>query len=204
MNPRVLLVLRSGGVYEAEDVRRLAEGIRDNLPRAEVVCLSDVPVEGVEVIPLEYGWPGWWSKMEMFRPDIQGGFLYLDLDTIITGDLSDLASLNCLAVMRDVYRPNGLQSAVMFVPEADRAEVWQAFTADPEKHIRECVTTERWGDQGFLEGFWLDRATRIQDALPGQVESYKAANMAERGVPRNCRAVVFHGQPKPRDLKWAI
>nr|WP_145924153.1 hypothetical protein [Halomonas elongata] len=39
--------------------------------------------------PLAHGWPGWWSKLELFRPH-GGDLLYLDLDTVVRGDLQPL------------------------------------------------------------------------------------------------------------------
>ncbi|ASY62514.1 putative morphogenetic function [Sinorhizobium sojae CCBAU 05684] len=164
------------------------------------VCLTDMHVL-CDMVPLEEGWPGWWSKMELFRADIAGDLLYFDLDTIITGDLSDMASIGRLAIMRDVYRPDGLQSSVMFIPEAVRKQVWEVFTEDPAHYMAQYSCG---GDQAFLELLWLGKAAIWQDVLPGQVQSYKAAHMAERGVPDNCRAVIFHGRPKPRDIGWKL
>lgn len=203
MIKRILFVLRSGGVYDAEDVRRLAMGVQSNLPGAEIACLTDVAfdIPGVQAIPLKYDWPGWWSKIEMFRPDIPGGFLYMDLDSIITGDLSDMAGIGRLAIMRDVYRPDGLQSSVMFITEECKAEVWDTFTADPARYMQQYAGG---GDQAFLEPIWSGKAAIWQDCLPGQIASYKANHIAERGLPDNCRAAIFHGQPKPRDIGWTL
>jgi len=39
--------------------------------------------------PLQNNWPGWWSKVELFRPGLfEGRVLYIDLDTLILKDLS--------------------------------------------------------------------------------------------------------------------
>jgi hypothetical protein len=199
--PTVACVLRSGGDYDAEDVRRLHEGVKAHLPGARFVCLSDVDVP-CERIPLRHDWPGWWSKMELFAPWIEGDLLYFDLDTIIVGQLSDFSGqLNRLAIMRDVMRPDGLQSSVMFLPEAHRAAVWCAFTADPAGNMRRFS----WGgDQAFLESLWLPDVARIQDLLPGQIVSYKADVRRLGRVPENARAVVFHGKPRPREIGWSI
>lgn len=54
------------------------------------VCLSNVGVP-VERVPLEHDWPGWWAKVELFRPGLfNGPTLYLDLDTLPVGDLEEL------------------------------------------------------------------------------------------------------------------
>jgi hypothetical protein len=197
---RVACVLRSGGDYGPDDVRRLRGGVEAHLPGARFVCLSDVDVP-CERIPLRHDWPGWWAKLNLFSPEITGDFLYLDLDTIITGDLSDLASLNRLAIMRDVYRPTGLQSSCMFLPEVDRAPVWQSFMVDP---IARMKAFAYGGDQAFLESLWIKRISRIQDLLPGQLVSYKADVRKLGRVPDNARAVIFHGLPRPRDIGWQL
>jgi hypothetical protein len=199
---RVACVLRSGGDYGPDDVRRLQDGVEAHLPGARLVCLTDA--EGnitVPSIPLRHDWPGWWAKMELFAPWIEGDLLYLDLDTIVTGDLSDLASLNRLAIMRDVYRTAGLQSSCMFLPEAVRAPVWEAFTARPESLMQ---AFSGGGDQAFLESLWLPGPSRIQDLLPGQLVSFKKDVRPLGRVPDNARAVIFHGLPRPRDIGWKI
>jgi len=195
---RVAFVLRSGGEYTADHVLRLRDQVRAHLD-APIICLSDVAVEGVETIPLKYNWPGWWSKMELFRPDLDGDLLFFDLDTSIVGDLADIAAINRLAIMRDVYRPHGLQSSIMYVPDdRDRETIWSAWMVHPARRMREH---RRGGDQEFLERFWLPQACRWQDALPGQVVSYKA-DVLGKGVPENARVVVFHGKPRPWQVGW--
>jgi len=55
----VICVLRSGGQYDAEWVRKLRDGVKRNLARPHrFVCLSDVDVP-CERIPLQHDWPGW-------------------------------------------------------------------------------------------------------------------------------------------------
>lgn len=196
----VACVLRSGGEYDVEDVIRLEAGIRTHLLGARFICFSDIPMRCVTV-RLEHAWPGWWSKLEIFRPEIEGDLLYADLDTIITGDLSDMAGIGKLTIMRDVYRPDGLQSSVMYIPQSEKRRVWEAFRSRPDIHMRRH---SGGGDQAFLETLWLGGAAIWQDELPGQVVSYKAGKIAENGVPADCRAVVFHGRPKPRDIGWTL
>ena len=197
----IACVLRSGGAYDAEDVARLRDGVAAHLGEHRFLCLSDVDVP-CERVGLDEDWPGWWSKLEMFRPDIAGDLLFFDLDTIITGDLSDMAGINRLTIMRDVYRPDGLQSSVMFIPQAEKRQVWETFTEAPDEYMAQY---SGGGDQAFLEPLWGGgKASIWQEVLPGQVQSYKAAHMAEHGVPDNCRAVIFHGLPKPRGINWTL
>jgi hypothetical protein len=55
------------------------------------VCLSNVCVP-CERIPLTEGWPGWWSKLELFKHDLGERVLYLDLDVLVTGSLDELVN----------------------------------------------------------------------------------------------------------------
>jgi hypothetical protein len=204
---RVAFVLRSGGEYRPEHVERLAMQVEAHLPGAEIVCLSDVPVP-VERIALVNRWPGWWSKMELFAPWVEGDLLYLDLDSAVVGDLTDMASIDRLTIMRDVYRAEGLQSSVMFLPEMDRARVWREWMRKPEvwMGMYRCG-----GDQAFLERLWLGKATIWQDTLPGQVVSYKVdvrqavrtdREFGNGTVPDGARVIAFHGKPRPWDVGW--
>lgn len=204
MTAAVVLVLRSGGPYVVDDVHRLADQCEAWLPGARVICLSDVPVAPVARVPLDYDWPGWWAKMELYRPDLLGDFLFLDLDTIVRGPLDPFARLGRLALLRDFYRngqrgkPDGLGSGLMFLPEQDRGAIWRAWSAAPAIAMQQCGI---YGDQRFLERHWLKTAARLQDLLPGQVASYKASTAEERQA---ASVVCFHGKPKPRDVGWMV
>ncbi|AJY44667.1 hypothetical protein [Martelella endophytica] len=194
---RVVCVLRSGGEYGPEHVLRLQRQV-SLFSQADFLCLSDCAIDGVDTLPLLFDWPGWWAKMELFRPDIAGPLFYLDLDMAITGPLADLMAIGRLAIMRDVYRPDGLQSAAMLLPEADRRPVWNAWISDPRSAMRRF---RRGGDQSFLEQLWLRRAVRLQDELPGSIVSYKA-DVRETGNIGVASIVAFHGKPRPWDVGW--
>lgn len=169
----------------------LSQQVERWLPSSRFVCLSDITVPGVETLPLEHSWPGWWAKMCMFSPRVKGDILYFDLDTLILGSLTEIAKVDRLTILRDFYRPHGLQSAMMYLPEADRAEVWNAFAANPAAAMMSCA---RGGDQEFLERFYLNRAARWQDVVPGQIVSLKVH--CKSGVPAGTRVVCAHGKPK--------
>lgn len=197
---RVALVLRSGGVYKPSHVQVLARQIRTWLPGADVFCLADVDVPEVPVTRLDYDWPGWWSKMELFRPDISGDLLYFDLDTVIRGPLDDIAAVNRLTLLRDLYckgehRYDRLQSAVMYLPKACRAEIWHAFLADSRRAIRNHTIG---GDQEFLEKHWQTKAARWQDIVGNQIVSYKVH--CRSGIPEGARVICAHGKPKLWDV----
>lgn len=201
---RVMMVLRTGGDFKPEHVGALARQIEQNLPGADIACLSDVDVP-CQRIPLQHDWPGWFSKMELFRPDIDGTILYMDLDTVIVGDLSEIASVDRLTMLSDFYKPERPASGVMLLPEQYRAEVWRKWMINPARSMAMCGTL---GDQLFI-GEACPHAHRWQDVVPGQIVSYKAHVRAKTGhrfdkgngnVPSNTRIICFHGKPRPWDV----
>lgn len=185
-----ICVLRRGAEFGPRNVQWLAKQIPG------LVCLSDVAIPGVETISLQYNWPGWWAKLELFRPDIDGDLLYFDLDTVITGALEDLDGVGKTTMLSDFYRRELPASGLMYIAQADKAAVWAEFTCNPQQHIDRCTTRDCWGDQGFLRG--VLSPLRWQHVLPGKVVSYKAH--CGNGLPSETAVVCFHGQPRP----WAV
>lgn len=215
-NLTVCTVLRSGGIYEPKHVERLREQVEKHLPGAPFVALSDQHLKNTKRVRLEHqSWTGWWAKMELFRPDLRGDILYFDLDTDILGSLEDIASVGKLTLLRDFYRDgvrkpeNGLGSGVMYLPEVDRAEVWEAWNRDTFRTMS-ALRARGLGDQTFLESLWLGKAARWQDLVPGQIVSYKVhcnpqwKAGATGSVPEGARVVVAHGRPKPWSVDWRL
>ena len=207
-SPTVACVLRSGGEYRPEHVVSLYRGVQkhwriDRLGYLRMICLTDVRFvqAGVECVRLIGDWPGWWSKMELFRPDIPGDLLYIDLDTVIVGDLAAVANVKRLTVLRDFYHKDKLDrqgwvgSGLMYLPEACRAPIWPRWLLDPQGHM---ARHGRGGDQKLLQAEIGAEAARWQDVLPDQVVSYKIHVKANGGkVPPGARVVCFHGKPRP-------
>jgi len=201
----IACVLRSGGDYDSEYVERLHAGVAEHLPIPHrFVCLSDVPVP-CERITLRFDWPGWWAKMNLFAPGLAGDVLYFDLDTVINGDLTDIASVGRLAMLNGFYdsrkklgtgqRPVA-GTGLMYLTEADRAEIWKRWITAPSQYMR-----DNRGDQNFIDPIVGHRAARWQTKLPGQVVSFKL-NVRPASGHENARAVCFHGKPRPRDVNW--
>jgi hypothetical protein len=194
----VACVLKSGGIYDTSWVERLKEGVKKYLPLDHMfVCLSDVPTTAI-TIPLKHNWPGWWSKIELFKLD--GPVLYFDLDTIITGDLSDIAvQQGEFTALRDFYREDGLGSGMM-AWNASMQKLYDLFLQNPTGIM------DRYrgrGDQRFIEDNIVHWA-RWQDKLPGQVVSYKVHVKENKMAPANARVVCFHGDPKPDKIAWNL
>lgn len=208
---KVATVLRSGGEFTPAHVLWLKRQVHEKFG---FVCFSDVPIEGVDVIPLEHDWPGWWAKMEIYNPvNCSEDLLYLDLDTVITGDISDMATETDFCILSDFYHPDKIQASVVFIPHREKARIWDAFITNPEEIMRRCVVPrENWGDQGFI-GEMVSVPEIWQKKYPGQIVGYKtdiaSQNMPgwhsvrSRGdgtLPPDTRIVCFHGKPRPWDV----
>lgn len=210
MGVTVACVLRMGGEFKPEHVSRLYASVLKHWPegRPRFVAFTDAPDAAAlggcdcctahrpEVRPLVHRWFKWWAKMEMFAPehDDLGTVLYIDLDTIVVGDLTDLAAVAEMTLLRDFYRGERLQSGLMMLTPAARARTWVRWIEDPAKHAR-----AHRGDGEFLHSIWNGRAKVWQDELPGQVVSYKV-DVKSRGVPKDARVICFHGRPRPWDI----
>jgi SAM-dependent methyltransferase len=202
--PTFACVLRSGGEYHAGHVAWLQRQVERHYPHPHrFVCLADVDVD-CERIPLEHDWPGWWAKLELFKHDL-GRVFYLDLDTVIVGDLTPLVDSDPtggFAMLRNMSGHPCAGSGVM-AWTGPRRELYEAFAADPARHQAECVTKTRWGDQGFIQaeleaaGVTIDY---LQDRHPGAIA--RGLHVMERPAPPpECRLVVFNGKPRPWETR---
>lgn len=186
---RVVCVLKSGGEYLPRHVYALQDMCRDFLPDLEFVCLTDASLH-CNTIPLFHNWPGWWSKIELFK--LKPPVLFFDLDTVLLKDCSEIvqnARGREFVILRDVYRghanPKAMQSSMMYW-ERDLSFVYDRFLESPDY----C----EGGDQSFLEKV-IPEAAYWQDLTDGIV-SYKA-NICAHGIRPEDRIVIFHGKPRP-------
>lgn len=191
----VACVLRSGGeTYGPRWVYALRRGLNEHLPDHRFVCLTDVEsIPPMWSRPLRYKWEGWWSKLELFRPGLfEAGerVLYLDLDTLIVGDLSEIASYDGeFGMIRGFYR-DILQSGVMaFRPGPISRAIWDDWLPRPQRRMKEYR-----GDGEYLASRVDGEADQLLDLYPGQIVSYKVHS--REGIPDGARIVCGHGDPR--------
>lgn len=175
-----ICVLRTGGIYTPEHVHRLEEMVWRHYKPTPFICLTDHPEQ--HGIRLRHGWPGWWSKLEVFAHDL-GKTCFLDLDVTICGALDWLDDLPTdhgeVWAMKDALLP-GMNSSVM-VWQGARHHVLNGFDG----------TLHPGGDQRWIETKLRDQ---VQYIHPPRVTSYKVHG------PETGSIVVYHGKPKP----WAV
>ncbi len=195
----VACVLRSGGIYTPDWVYKLQRGVAEHMSRPyRFVALSDMPLQ-CESIALERNWPGWWSKIELFRPGLfRTPVLYFDLDVMIVGQIDDLCTSAGFVMCEDFYRPTSSNSSVMSFA-GGLPHIYERFLANPSKYQQIYDRQRpggRIGDQAFIEDH---AAVSIKHFLAGHVVSYKRHVRPFGDIPENARVVAFHGRPKPPD-----
>lgn len=193
--------LCTGTAYGPEYVEILYSMVRRNLAggfRGRFIVFTDNPslfsdMAGVQTRLVPEPTQSWWDKLYLFSPDaLPAGerVLYFDLDTVITGPLDEIAAYaGPFAILRDAYRPGGLQSSVMAWEAGTLTHIWERWL---EAHRPE----PRGGDQEWIErtcafvDFW-------QAFYPGRFRSYKVD--CQEHVPKGTSVVFFHGRPRPHE-----
>ena len=150
-------------------------------PGAELVCLSDVDVPGVRCARLKYGYPDWWCKMEIFRPEIRGDFLLTDLDNVFVGPLDDILNVNTYVTQR------GESNALAYMTEDVRAAVWEEWMRDPAGHMKKWTSKNtpirgQYGDGGYVHSL-MCATKHWEDLFPGQVTNIAQIGIAAKGIP---------------------
>jgi hypothetical protein len=200
---RFLCVLKSGGLYDKEWVRKLRDAVKRNCTKDHrFACLSDVEVP-CERINLIHDWPGWWSKIELYRPGvIEEPTLYLDLDTVITGNIDHLTDLQYdFAMLQNFHQRGFVNSSLVWFRNKDLVphKVYEKFLKMPEAYMAHHKRTQHdsyIGDQAFV---WDALGGRIPLLSLPTLKSYKYH--CRNALPKDASIVVFHGPPRPSEIK---
>lgn len=180
--------------YSPEHVERLMRQVEGRLSQPyRFLCLTntDVPCERV---PLVTGWPGWWAKLELFRPGLFKGqrdrILYLDLDVTVTGPLDELADFPAPFVICKNFLSMGFNSSVMAWDHGAVSDLYTDFKAS--------MMQRPGGDQA-----WIFRkhpeAAKFPRAWCRSYRLDEATGQRSAGM----RVRIYHGEVKPWDLEVA-
>jgi len=190
----VTCVLRSGGVFKRLHVDKLRRSVERWLSaKHEFVCLDDDK--------LEHGWPGWWSKIELFKPGrFSGRVLYIDLDNVICGPLDPLIYGTGPVFMRDLH-VDMISSAVMAWDAGDLDHIYESFAADPEDAMdgkHRPAGQAIYGDQSWIHKQMRGKPYQyMQHIRPGSICSW-------RDEPGKASIACFFHRDKPwNSTGWA-
>ena len=220
---RVVLCIKWGDLYPTAYVNLLFRAVTDNMSNAfEFICLTDDP-EGLDVgiksfpIP-EFGLTkerfkaGLWPKLSIFKPnlyDLDGRCLFIDLDSMIVGDLEPLFQIKGDLVMigggrvwkhpKKKLKPEAL-SGVFSFDFGRQSEIFETFCFDRENAYEnfenDTVFIEKYG-QNIT--FWPDDL--IVSFKRHLCQPFGKAFFLKPMHPKESTLIVaFHGDPRPIDV----
>lgn len=198
-----------------EYVHRLKWAVGKHLPRNHrFVCITDNPGETGCIETSSKHLPGWWAKMRVFEIAATWGerVLYLDLDTVIVGDIAPLADLDVpFGICENFTRlsvnptwPCKFGSCAMTLAPGFGGDIWDEF-----HRRRHELELNRYGDQKVIEILcdkFRHTPALLQDVLPsGFFLGYRDLPANKDKPPKGTVVVVFAGHNKPHntECKWA-
>ncbi|OWZ22010.1 hypothetical protein PHMEG_0003354 [Phytophthora megakarya] len=225
-----VVCVKWGPKYGAEYVNRLFNSVMRHCGQVQVtfVCLTDNAEaidlhENMKILPLDEGWRGWWNKCQLFSSSISAKFralghsrcMYLDLDTVIVGNLVDLLmwspALGVLTLLKtdqmtNEQRPGGFNSSIM---------VWHIGSIEgvpPLHFIHTFLHTNFDAVSKYIYKFdhWLEmahpEACFLDDVFPDQIVEYRSIDERAEGPPPNTAIVCFPLIPKPHkaSASWVV
>lgn len=200
---------RRGQPYGREHVDRLASAVDRHLtiPHHHV-CMTaaddhtnpDRPVREVPFLTSRYdAMGGCWRKLQLFSAEIGSllqadRFLYLDLDTVVCGDLTSLVEEKAdIALLGCQDRRTTYNTSLILMNVGARTGVWNAFTDHPVRAVERCALSGMIGDDQVWASLHLLARERIFDDDDGVL--FFNENMRE--LPDEARVVCFPGPPDP-------
>jgi len=203
--------LKYGTLYDSSYVNRLYSGVKRNTTVPfKFHCFTDDPTginSDVEIHDLPHDLPGvgWWQKLYLFSNEmpIQGRIFYIDLDTLITGNIDEIISHNTgFTVLHDFFLirtpmrqdkwglgSEAVGSGVLSWEAGKHTQIWDEFIRKPQQAV---ASLHPHGDQKWIQMHQKDRLY-FQDLFPNQLVSFKVH--CRNGLPSKARIVCYHGKP---------
>lgn len=174
-----------------EYVNNLYRSVQRNMTMPHrFVCFTDIP-HGIQCETRPISGHGWFAKLFMFKEFTQGKVVFLDLDTVITGNMDFVNDYQGdFAILRDFYRPDGYGSGMMIWKGGFGHGITDAFVAEGQPDIP-------GGDQLYIESK-VASADKLQEVYQDKIVSYKLH--AENALPDKASIVCFHGFPRPHQV----
>lgn len=142
--------------YTSVWVERLKNMVERNLHiDHDFVCLSNIDIQNINVIPLEDDLKGWWSKLEIFKGHLPNDkILYLDLDLLILKDLEPFLNYQgSMSICKAFGGPSsekktvhGYNSSIMAFDKEYGKKIYKKFKKEHMSRFR--------GDQDFIKYYF--------------------------------------------------
>ena len=204
---RVVCVLKTGGGYNSKHVGILRDSVARNsggFPYTFVPYSDDEALQDSE--PLKEGLSGWWSKLELFRDE--GPALYLDLDTVVVGDLRRLfqevselrrGEFRMLKPFNEQRRVSGKWASGVMAWHGDFRFLLDDLTLELQAKHRL--------DQEYITAVLASRKIPVHpiNRSIGLCSYKRHLARFQAAPPSNVSLVCFHGNPRPdavAQLPW--
>lgn len=105
---------------------------------------------GVELEVLEVEWlPGWWGKIELFN--IAGPVRYLDLDTVVVGDIDFMFEpITGIKMVWEDAENGAMANSCIMGWDFDASWIFRKFLKDPNGIMDRYKSLPKLGDQAFI------------------------------------------------------
>lgn len=143
--------------------------------------------------------PSCYRRLRMFAPDIAEAlgsrFVSLDLDCVITGDITSLLRRpEEFVAWKDTHSRCGYNGSLMLLTAGARRQVWETFDPETSPALTLADGKCNGSDQGWIS-YCLGPSEAKWTASDG-VYSFKN-EIKRKPLPANARIVIFHGSLKP-------
>jgi hypothetical protein len=212
MSDLIVVCVRSGTKFGFEYVTKLRNMVARHMSRPYVfVCLTDMMdrCEGMVFVSIkEIGLHGWWCKFLVFEPAWRASsqIIYLDLDTVVIGDLAQLADVpHEFAILESPVRTHGIKSypckfnsSVMTIAGGRCGFMWERFD---RRRSTMMLEHDRYGDQKAIEELYPDAAILNRLMPKGFFVNYRDLTSHK---PKEASVVNFGGPSKPHScpIPW--
>lgn len=151
----IVCVLRHGGKvgYNASWVTKLKNSVARNLSIPHrFICLSDcdVPCDRIE---LDMTDDGFWSKMQLFKPEqFVGPVLYIDLDTVICNNIDEILTLcKTEKFVMWLEKDKNIHSSALMYWNGDYSNLWNLYKSKPLDYWKSLYSVPPlYGDQAIV------------------------------------------------------
>jgi len=203
----VICVLKTGGDFDSTYVRKLQNAVKRHLNLLyEFICLTDDPtIDFCKTIPLKHNWKSWWSKIELFRPDLDLGMcLYFDLDVVMLKNIDILFAQKQSFIGLQPFNPLKRDNPYLINSSIMKWQSAGEFNYIYEQFQMKEVGEKFRGDQDYIGNQLVKKNKEIThwQSLVDGIYSYKRHCLG--GLPKDARIVCFHGRPRPCNIveKW--
>jgi hypothetical protein len=190
--------------YTAEKVNRWGRMIRDNLRMPhDLVCITDDPSgidSSIRIIPLWDDLKGMgrcWRRLKAFSPDMREvigpRWVWTDLDSVVTGDLTPLFQrTEDIVFWAPKTTRTPYNGSMVLQSSGCRAQVWEKFSL--AKALRDVNRAQYTGSDQAWWSCVLGPSEAVWKPDPDGVCAYW--HHCRAGPPAHCRVVYFPGQLK--------